>query len=102
MAFLQLVDRAIGAASRGVLYVTLAVVFAILSANVALRYVARSRDAAMRLARESVRRANETGVRVESTLTPVRAFRSSPSVTQQQARPPSNQLAVSPLWSVRQ
>ena len=40
MAFLQLVDRAIGAASRGVLYVTLAVVFAILSANVALRYVA--------------------------------------------------------------
>ncbi len=40
MAFLQLIDRAIGAASRGVLYVTLAVVFAILSANVALRYVA--------------------------------------------------------------
>src|SRR6476620_12173909 len=40
MAFLQLVDRAIGAASRGLLYVTLAVVFAILSANVALRYVA--------------------------------------------------------------
>src|SRR5678815_115293 len=40
MAFLRLVDRAIGAASRGVLYVTLAVVFAILSANVALRYVA--------------------------------------------------------------
>ena len=40
MAFLQLVDRAIGAVSRGVLYVTLAVVFAILSANVALRYVA--------------------------------------------------------------
>ena len=40
MALLQLVDRAIGAVSRGVLYVTLAVVFAILSANVALRYVA--------------------------------------------------------------
>jgi len=40
MAFLQLIDRAIGAASRSVLYVTLAVVFAILSANVALRYVA--------------------------------------------------------------
>jgi len=40
MAFLQLVDRAIGAVCRGVLYLTLAVVFAILSANVALRYVA--------------------------------------------------------------
>jgi TRAP-type transport system small permease protein len=40
MAFLQLVDRVIGAVCRGVLYVTLAVVFAILSANVALRYVA--------------------------------------------------------------
>ena len=40
MPFLHLIDRAIGAACRGVLYVTLAVVFAILSANVALRYVA--------------------------------------------------------------
>ena len=40
MAFLQFVDRAIGAACRGVLYLTLAVVFAILTVNVALRYVA--------------------------------------------------------------
>jgi TRAP-type C4-dicarboxylate transport system permease small subunit len=40
MAILQLIDRAIGAACRGVLYVTLAVVFVILSANVALRYIA--------------------------------------------------------------
>ena len=40
MAFLQLIDHAIGAACRGVLYITLAVVFVILSANVALRYVA--------------------------------------------------------------
>jgi TRAP-type C4-dicarboxylate transport system permease small subunit len=40
MAFLQLVDRAIGAACRAALYATLAVVFAILAANVALRYVA--------------------------------------------------------------
>jgi TRAP-type C4-dicarboxylate transport system permease small subunit len=40
MANLQLIDRAIGAGCRGVLYVTLAVVFVILSANVALRYVA--------------------------------------------------------------
>ena len=40
MALLQLVDRAIGAACRGALYFTLAVVFAILSANVALRYIA--------------------------------------------------------------
>jgi TRAP-type C4-dicarboxylate transport system permease small subunit len=40
MAILQLIDRAIGAGCRGVLYVTLAVVFVILSANVALRYVA--------------------------------------------------------------
>ena len=40
MAFLLIIDRAIGAACRGVLYVTLAVVFVILSANVALRYVA--------------------------------------------------------------
>ena len=40
MAFLQFIDRCIGAACRGVLYVTLAVVFVILSANVGLRYVA--------------------------------------------------------------
>ena len=40
MAILQLIDRAIGAACRAVLYGTLAVVFVILSANVALRYVA--------------------------------------------------------------
>ena len=40
MAFLQLIDRAIGAACRAALYATLAVVFAILAANVALRYVA--------------------------------------------------------------
>ena len=40
MAFLQLIDRAIGAACRAVLYLTLAVVFAILTANVVLRYVA--------------------------------------------------------------
>ena len=40
MPILQLIDRAIGAGCRGVLYLTLAVVFAILSANVALRYVA--------------------------------------------------------------
>jgi TRAP-type C4-dicarboxylate transport system permease small subunit len=40
MAILRLIDRAIGAACRAVLYVTLAVVFVILSANVALRYVA--------------------------------------------------------------
>jgi TRAP-type C4-dicarboxylate transport system permease small subunit len=40
MAFLQLVDRAIGAACRAALYATLAVVFVILAANVALRYVA--------------------------------------------------------------
>ncbi|MDM0076173.1 TRAP transporter small permease subunit [Variovorax sp. J2P1-59] len=40
MAILQTIDRCIGAACRGVLYLTLAVVFAILSANVALRYVA--------------------------------------------------------------
>src|SRR4030095_15406168 len=39
MAFLQLIDRGIGAACRGVLYVTLAVVFVILSANVVLRYI---------------------------------------------------------------
>jgi TRAP-type C4-dicarboxylate transport system permease small subunit len=40
MAILHFIDRAIGAACRGVLYLTLGVVFAILSANVALRYVA--------------------------------------------------------------
>ncbi|MDM0106888.1 TRAP transporter small permease subunit [Variovorax sp. J22R24] len=40
MAILQTIDRCIGAACRGVLYLTLAVVFVILSANVALRYVA--------------------------------------------------------------
>jgi TRAP-type C4-dicarboxylate transport system permease small subunit len=40
MGFLHLIDRAIGAACRAVLYATLAVVFAILSANVALRYIA--------------------------------------------------------------
>jgi TRAP-type C4-dicarboxylate transport system permease small subunit len=40
MAFLQIIDRAIGAACRVVLYITLAVVFTILTANVALRYIA--------------------------------------------------------------
>ena len=40
MAFLQLIDHAIGAACRVVLYFTLTVVFVILSANVALRYIA--------------------------------------------------------------
>ena len=40
MTILQRIDRAIGAGCRAVLYVTLAVVFVILSANVALRYVA--------------------------------------------------------------
>lgn len=40
MAILQVIDRLIGAACRGVLYLTLAVVFVILSVNVALRYVA--------------------------------------------------------------
>lgn len=39
MAMLQWIDRAIGAACRGVLYLTLTVVFVILAANVALRYV---------------------------------------------------------------
>lgn len=39
-ALLRGVDAAIGRGCRGVLYVTLAVVFAILSANVALRYAA--------------------------------------------------------------
>ena len=49
MAFLQLIDRAIGAACRGVLYITLAVVFVILSANVALRYVAGTSLASAKL-----------------------------------------------------
>jgi len=40
MAILQVIDRAIGAACRAVLYLTLTVVFVILSVNVALRYVA--------------------------------------------------------------
>jgi TRAP-type C4-dicarboxylate transport system permease small subunit len=40
MPFLQLLDRGIGAACRGALYLTLGVVFVILSANVALRYAA--------------------------------------------------------------
>lgn len=40
MAILQLIDRCIGAACRGVLYVTLTVVFVVLSANVGLRYIA--------------------------------------------------------------
>ena len=40
MAVLQLIDRAIGALCRATLYITLTVVFLILSANVALRYVA--------------------------------------------------------------
>ena len=41
-AFLQAVDTAIGAACRVVLYLTLSVVFVILSINVALRYAAGS------------------------------------------------------------
>lgn len=40
MSILQFIDRCIGAACRGVLYLTLAVVFVVLSANVGLRYVA--------------------------------------------------------------
>ena len=40
MSYLQFIDRFIGAACRGVLYITLSIVFVILSANVALRYVA--------------------------------------------------------------
>jgi TRAP-type C4-dicarboxylate transport system permease small subunit len=40
MALLRLIDQGIGAACRWVLYLTLGVVFFILSANVALRYVA--------------------------------------------------------------
>jgi TRAP-type transport system small permease protein len=42
MPFLQIVDRAIGAACRFVLYLTMAVVFVILATNVALRYAAGS------------------------------------------------------------
>lgn len=40
MSFLPFLDRCISAACRGVLYVTLTVVFLILSINVGLRYVA--------------------------------------------------------------
>jgi TRAP-type transport system small permease protein len=40
MPFLRLVDRSIGAVCRAVLYLTLSVVFLILSANVVLRYAA--------------------------------------------------------------
>ena len=40
METLRFIDRAIGTVCRGVLYLTLAVVFVILSANVGLRYVA--------------------------------------------------------------
>ena len=40
MAYLRLIELGIGAACRAVLYVTLTVVFCILSANVALRYMA--------------------------------------------------------------
>jgi TRAP-type C4-dicarboxylate transport system permease small subunit len=40
MAILRVIEQGIAAACRGVLYLTLAVVFFILSANVALRYVA--------------------------------------------------------------
>src|SRR5262245_66219916 len=39
MASLHWIDRTIGTACRGVLYLSLAVVFVILSANVFLRYV---------------------------------------------------------------
>jgi TRAP-type C4-dicarboxylate transport system permease small subunit len=38
--FAQFIERCIGATCRGVLYLTLGVIFVILSANVALRYVA--------------------------------------------------------------
>lgn len=38
--FAQFIERCIAAACRGVLYLTLGIVFVILSANVALRYVA--------------------------------------------------------------
>lgn len=40
MSILHSIDQCIGAACRGVLYVTLTVVFVVLSANVGLRYVA--------------------------------------------------------------
>ena len=40
METLRFIDRAIGTVCRGVLYLTLAVVFTILSANVGLRYLA--------------------------------------------------------------
>ena len=40
MAILHFIDRCIGAACRAVLYVTLTVVFVVLSVNVGLRYVA--------------------------------------------------------------
>ena len=40
MEALRFIDRAIGTVCRGVLYLTLAVVFTILSANVGLRYMA--------------------------------------------------------------
>jgi TRAP-type C4-dicarboxylate transport system permease small subunit len=40
MSWLKRIDVAIGAACRGVLYLTLTLVFAILAANVALRYLA--------------------------------------------------------------
>jgi TRAP-type C4-dicarboxylate transport system permease small subunit len=40
MAFLRLIDQGIGAACRAVLYLTLLVVFCILSVNVGLRYAA--------------------------------------------------------------
>jgi TRAP-type transport system small permease protein len=39
MSYLLFIDRCIGAACRGVLYVTLTVVFLILSINVGLRYI---------------------------------------------------------------
>lgn len=42
MSLLHLLDRGIGAACRLVLYLTLGIVFAILSANVVLRYAAGS------------------------------------------------------------
>ena len=40
MPVLDAIDRLVGALCRGVLYLTLAVVFTILAANVVLRYVA--------------------------------------------------------------
>lgn len=42
MSILSLIDRCVGWACRSVLYITLSVMFAILSANVALRYLAGS------------------------------------------------------------